>query len=96
MAKSRKQYSSAYKAKVALEAVKGELTMAELSSKYGVHRNQIIKWKEHLLKEVSSLFSDKRKEKKEEGKTNEEELYRQIGKLNMELEWMKKKSESLC
>ena len=87
MINKRKTHESAFKAKVALEAVKGEKTIAQLSSEYGVHPNQISKWKKKLLQELPALFSEKRQA--------EAELYRQIGQLKVELEWVKKKSQLL-
>ncbi len=91
----RKNHSAAYKAKVALEAVKGEKTIAQLSSKYGAHSNQIGQWKKHLLEELPRLFSDKRKKAEKDREELESELYRQIGQLKVELEWLKKKANSL-
>lgn len=92
----RKSHDAAYKAKVALEAVKGEKTIGQLSSKYGAHPNQIGQWKKRLLEELPTLFSDKRKKVEKDREELEGELYRQIGQLKVELEWLKKKSNSLC
>ncbi len=91
----RKNHAAAYKAKVALEAVKGEKTIAQLSSKYGAHPNQIGQWKKRLLEELPTLFSDKRKKVEKDREELESELYRQIGQLKVELEWLKKKSNML-
>lgn len=91
----RKQQSVAIKAKVALEAVKGEKTISQLSSEYGVHSNQIGQWKKHLLEELPTLFSDKRKKVERDRDELEDELYRQIGQLKVELEWLKKKLNTL-
>ena len=91
----RKQQSAAIKAKVALEAVKGEETISQLSSKYGVHSNQIGQWKKRLLEELPVLFSDKRKKAERDRDELEAELYRQIGQLNVELKWLKKKLNTL-
>lgn len=92
----RKSHDAAYKAKVALEAVKGEKTIGQLSSKYGAHPNQIGQRKKRLLEELPTLFSDKRKKVEKDREELEGELYRQIGQLKVELEWLKKKSNSLC
>ena len=90
MGKIRKKYEAALKARIALEAVKGEKTIREISSEYGVHPNQIMKWKQQLLKELPSIFSEDRA-KEERGKEDlEAELYRQIGQLKVEVEWLKK------
>lgn len=91
----RKRHDAAFKAKVALEAIKGEKTIAQLSSKYSVHANQISKWKKRLLQELPAVFSDKRKRAEQDNEELENELYRQIGQLKVELEWLKKKSKIL-
>ena len=91
----RKTHDAALKAKVALEALKGEKTIAQLSSQFGVHPNQIGKWKKDLLERLPEIFSAKWKK---EHKTDEElveELYKQIGQLKVELDWLKKKSQLL-
>jgi transposase len=92
MRSMRKKYSASYKSKVALEAIRGDLTIAELSGKYGVHANQISKWKKQALVGLPQLFSDKRKKEVIESEELVSELYRTIGRLNVELEWLKKKS----
>jgi len=91
----RRQHSAAFKAKVALEAVKGEKSIAQLSSEFGVHPNQIRQWKKHLLEELPGIFSKKRKKAEKDAGQLESELYRQIGQLKVELDWLKKKSELL-
>lgn len=83
------------KARVALEALKGEKTMAQLSSEYGVHANQIRQWRQRLLDEVPHVFSDRRRKQDKEDEEMTSELYRQIGQLKVELEWLKKKSQML-
>ena len=92
MGNIRKKYNAAFEAKVALEAFKGDKTIRELLSEYGVHPNQIMKWKQHLLEELPSIFSDKRAKTEKEKEDLEAELYGQIGQLKVELEWLKKKS----
>jgi len=91
----RKTYDAAFKAKVAFEAAKGEKTLAQLSSEFKVHSNQIRLWRNHLIEQLPELFSNRRplEEKAREGR--EAELYEQIGRLKMELEWLKKKSQTL-
>ena len=88
----RRGHYAAFKARVALEALKGEKTMAQLSSEFGVHTNQIRQWRDKLLKEVPNVFSDRRRRQEKEGEEMTSELYRQIGQLKVELEWLKKKS----
>ena len=65
----RKKYDAALKAKIALEAVKGDKTIREISSDYGVHPNQIMKWKKQLLEELPSIFSDKKVRQRKRKKT---------------------------
>jgi transposase len=91
----RKRHDAAFKAKVALEAAKGEKTMAQLSSEFGVHANQIRQWKKQLLEELPRLFSDRRTKKEKDNDELQSELYRQIGQLKVELDWLKKKSQML-
>lgn len=91
----RKNHDSAFKAKVALEATKGERTMAQISSEYGVHVNQIRQWRQKLLEELPGVFSDRRQKKDKEAEEMTSELYRQIGQLKVELDWLKKKSLQL-
>ncbi len=90
-----KRYDATFRAKVALEAVKGEKTLAELSSTFGVHPNQICKWKKQLLESLPDLFTDRRKKRDKEQEELIEELYRQIGQQKVELDWLKKKSLKL-
>jgi len=93
--KKRRNHDSVFKAKVALEAVKGEKTIAQISSEYGIHPNQIGQWKKKLLEELPELFSEKRRSREINKEELEAELYRQIGQLKVELEWLKKKSQIL-
>jgi len=91
----RKNHEAAFKAKVALEALKGEKTMAELSSEYAVHPNQIRQWRQKLVDELPGVFSDRRQRNDKEAEEVTAELYRQIGQLKVELDWLKKKSQQL-
>ncbi len=87
----RKIFSPQFKAKVALEAIKGEKTINELASIHEVHPTQISEWKKLVTDQLASIFSDKRTK---EGKTDEQridELHRVIGKREIEIEWLKKK-----
>lgn len=95
MVNMRKRYDATFRAKVALEAVKGEKTLAELSSEFGVHANQISKWRRQLLELLPELFTDRRKKKDVDQEELISELYRQIGQLKVELDWLKKKSQKL-
>lgn len=91
----RKTFDAAFKAKVALMALKEEKTMAELSSQYGVHPNQISKWKKLVLERLPSLFDKRGNTDKERPDPVIDELYKQIGQLQVEKDWLKKKSEML-
>jgi putative transposase len=93
--KMKKNHDAAFKAKVALEAVKGEKTLSQIASEYGVHANQIGQWKKRLLEELPGLFSDRRRKEEKEEAAEADELYRQIGQLKVELDWLKKKSQLL-
>jgi transposase-like protein len=78
---------------VALEAVKQEKTISQLSSEYGVHANQINQWRKRVLEELPDIFSQKRKKKEKDTEELQSELYQQIGQLKVELDWLKKKSK---
>lgn len=95
MGRIRKNYSSAFKARVSLEAVKQEKTIAQLASEYRVHPNQITKWKKQMLAELPGIFAGKRSKAEREVEDIQGELYKQIGQLKVELDWLKKKSEML-
>lgn len=88
----RKRYSAEFKARVALDAVKSEKTLSELASQYQVHPNQIRQWKQALLAGLPDIFSDKRRHRECETAEQQARLYEQIGRLKVELDWMKKKS----
>ena len=91
----RKNYSGDFKAKVALEAVKGERTLSELASRYEVHPNQIRTWKKALIDGMPELFTDRRKRRQRDDEDEKGRLYEQIGRLKVELDWLKKKSALL-
>lgn len=93
MKKEAKQYSAEEKTKIALEALRGELTFAQITSKYGVHSTQINSWKKLALESMVTGFKDKRKGKDPGGDNLVSELYQQIGQLTVERDWLKKKSE---
>lgn len=94
MARKRRSFSGAFKAKVALAACRGDKTTAQLAAEYEVHVGQITAWKKQFLEGAPELFEDGRGKRAEEA-TNEEELYEQIGRLKMEVEWLKKKAADL-
>ena len=91
MARRRRRFSADFKAKVALEAIKGHKTVAELAGEYQVHANQISQWKKQLLESLPEVFGRRREQDaaKQEELTNQ--LYQQIGQLKVELDFLKKK-----
>ena len=88
----RKQYSAQFKFKVAMEAARGLKTRAELASAYEIHPMQVSQWKSQLLSDGADVFSRKRDKTKKHTTQKEAELYEQIGRLKMEVEWLKKKA----
>lgn len=93
MTQKRKQYSKQFKFKVALEAAKGVKTTNQIASEYGLHPNQVSEWKKQLLAEGPELFNRRASREQREQAAQEAELYEQIGRLKMELEWLKKKAD---
>jgi transposase len=91
MPRKRRQFSPALKAKVALEAIRSLKTIPELAKQHQVHPTQISQWKQQLLASAESLFEHGMKSKAADDGPDTAELYEQIGKLNMQLEWLKKK-----
>jgi transposase-like protein len=92
--KQRKQRGAELKARVAVEAVRERRTVSELATQYGVHPSQIHEWKRRLLSGAAELFADGRSQKAAaQQQAQEAELYEQIGRLKMELEWLKKTAQ---
>jgi putative transposase len=91
MAGKRKQHTAAFKAQVALAALKGDRTVNELASRYGVHPTLIHAWKKQLLTGAEALFANGSKAATTDAGAEKAELFEQIGRLKMELEWLKKK-----
>ena len=91
MGKERRKFSAEFKAKVALEALKGHRTVSELASKFGVHPNQISLWKKQLLETIPEAFSKRRERDKKARRELTDRLYRQMGQLQVEVDWLKKK-----
>lgn len=91
MARKRKSYTAEFKAKVALAALKGESTANELAAKHQVHPTLVSNWKQALLQGAPSLFAEGAKPAKSTDEPDAGELFEQIGRLQMELAWLKKK-----
>jgi len=87
----RKQYGPKFKAKVAVEAIRGERTLSQLASQYHVHPVQIGQWRKTALEQMADLFVDGRKRKRADGDVEKDALYEEIGRLKVELDWLKKK-----
>ena len=92
MKKQRKSYTAAFKAKVALEAIKGQRTTNEIASAYEVHPNQVTQWKKQAVSQLSGIFSNGRARADAAEEDLRNQLYQQIGQLKVELDWLKKKS----
>ena len=94
MPRPRKNHPASLKAKVALDAIKGLKTTAEISQIHGVHPNLISPWKKVVNDGIQSLFENRREDssKHQELEAERDRLYRQIGQLTVELDWLKKKS----
>lgn len=95
MPRKRKAHSAALKAQVALAALKGDRTVNELASQFGVHPTLIHGWKKQLVAGAEGVFSNGSKAAVVDGELVQAQLYEQIGRLKMELEWVKKKAASL-
>jgi len=93
MSEKRKRYTPAEKAKIALEAIKSENTLAQISSRYGAHATQINTWKKQAIALLPDVFSDKNKQETSDYENQLAELYEQIGRLKVENDFLKKKSE---
>ena len=91
----RKQYDSQFKAQVALEAIKNQQTLAQIASEYGVHPNQVSQWKKQVLDQLPQLFSNGRSTTPSDSDVLINELYTQIGRLKVEVDWLQKKTHPL-
>ena len=91
MSVKRRQFTDKFKAKVGLEAIRGIKSVAELATEYKVHPTQIALWKKLILSEASALFSGKTKNSSENEEKLTAPLYEEIGRLKMDIKWLKKK-----
>ena len=91
MGSMRKKFGKEFKAKVALEALKGLKTTAELASEYGVHTTQINQWKKELKESLPNVFARGKSAEEKDQEKLVDELYKRIGQLEMDCNWLKKK-----
>ena len=96
MKRARKKHSGAFKAKVALEAVKGERTLNELAGHFELHPSQVVHWKQQLVAGSVDLFNGGSERDAVEDAALRDRLYQQIGEMKVELDWLKKKHELLA
>ncbi len=92
MKRKRRNFSAEMKARIALEAIKNQRTIQEIASHYGVHPNQVTRWKRQAIEGLAQAFRDGQARAVESDDALQAELYQQIGRLQMELDWLKKKS----
>ena len=94
--RKRRGFGGPFRAKVALAAVKGDKTLSQLADQFEVHANQVSAWRKELVERAAELFEDRRRRHRDDESASQEELYQQIGRLKMEVEWLKKKSAELA
>jgi len=95
MSVQRKRYSAEMKAKIALEAIKGQKTANEIAAEYGVHPTQIAQWKKQALDGLPEVFSTGKSKQEQSEEALIASLYQQIGQLKVQVDWLEKKSKSL-
>ena len=88
----RKKYSKELKARVSLDAIKGQKTIAELASEYGVHANQISIWNKQFFDAAPTAFSNGKDKDAEQKEVELDHLYKKVGQLQIEVDWLKKKT----
>ncbi len=95
MAKKRRKFTAEFKARVVRAALREDKTLAELAAQFDVHPNQITEWKRKILDAMPDMFSRRKQADARAAEEHESRLYEQVGKLQVELEWMKKKARQL-
>jgi len=88
----RKRFSKEFKAKVAIEAIKGQRTANELAKEFDVHPNQINRWKKELLESAPEMFSQHKGQEAKRLEAQRDQLFRKVGQLQIEVDWLKKKT----
>jgi transposase-like protein len=96
MKRQRKQHSATFKAKVALEAIKGERTLNELAGQFELHPTQVTQWRKRLVEGAAELFNGRVEREALQEAALRDRLYQEIGQLKVELDWLKKKHELLA
>ena len=92
MPRQRRNFTAEFKTKVVLEAMKGHRTLQEIAQHYSIHPNLIVQWKKQAVAYLPGAFSDRTVRQQREDEELKDELYRQIGQLKVELEWLKKRT----
>lgn len=92
MSRKRRTFSADFKAKLAIEALREQHTLAELAAQHQVHPNQITQWKKQLMDSLPEVFGRRREQSVQDQQELTDRLYQQIGQLKVELDWVKKKS----
>ncbi len=95
MARKRRRFTAQFKARVVRVALREDKTIAELASQFGVHASQITEWKRHAIEALPDVFSHRKAADAKASEQHEARLYEQVGKLQVELEWLKKKARQL-
>ena len=88
----RRRFTKEFKAKVALEAIKGQRTVNELAQEFGVHISQINTWKRQLMEAAPDIFAGKKDGEAKQIENERDQLYRKVGQLQVEVDWLKKKT----
>ena len=92
MMTQRRRHSADFKARMAVEALKGQRTANEIASEYGVHPTQLSEWKKQAVDGLATVFATQRTKRLQDSETVMARLYQEIGQLKVELDWLKKKS----
>jgi transposase len=87
---ARQSYSKEFKARVALDALKGQKTVSEIASEYSIHPNQVSQWKKKALEGMSDSFARGKSNEVEDMERERDRLYRKVGQLQVEVDWLKK------